>query len=93
MNDRTTVNAIICALLFAIWLVLLFSYASLRGIEQRISPAIAEYDCKHMGYTGYRIRFWGDPLPSLNSARIFNNASTVSMGNTNSTLKQSCGVA
>ncbi len=83
-------------LLLAIWAMLVMILLQLGSINsnlERISPAIAEYDCKHMGYTGWRIRFWGDPLPSLNSARIYNNAGTVSMGNTNSTLKQSCGVA
>jgi len=74
-----------------ILLIILFSVALGREVfAERVAPAYAEVDCIHGGYTGWRVRFWKDPQPSLNGARIHPNRSTVSMANTNSTLRTSC---
>jgi len=30
-----------------------------------IAPAYAEFDCQGRGWTGYRHRFWADPIPQV----------------------------
>lgn len=47
-----------------------FLLALLISFEVQVAPAYAEVDCVHTVYTGYRYRFWNDPIPSPASAAI-----------------------